>query len=72
MHDGVGVAAGDRTVERGLCGVEASGGLIQRRMDLPNATVLVLQGVLFVATLFSETFYGRFKAFNPDLWKRRD
>ena len=55
-----------------LGGVEASGGLIQRRMDLPNATVLVLQGVLFVAILFSETFYGRFKAFNPDLWKRRD
>ncbi|TPK60645.1 ABC transporter permease [Mesorhizobium sp. B2-3-3] len=55
-----------------LGGIEASGGLIQRRMDLPDATVLVLQGMLFIVILFSETFYGRFKAFNPDLWKRSD
>ncbi|MER9967331.1 ABC transporter permease [Mesorhizobium sp. M0060] len=55
-----------------LGGVGASGGLIQRRMDLPDATVLVLQGMLFVVILFSETFYGRFKVFNPDLWKRPD
>lgn len=53
-----------------LGGIDASGGLIQRRMDLPDATVLVLQGVLFIVILFSETFYGRFKIFNPDLWKR--
>jgi ABC-type uncharacterized transport system permease subunit len=53
-----------------LGGIGASGGLIQRRMDLPDATVLVLQGMLFIVILFSETFYGRFKAFNPDLWKR--
>ncbi|TIU44537.1 MAG: ABC transporter permease, partial [Mesorhizobium sp.] len=43
---------------------------IQRRMDLPDATVLVLQGMLFIVILFSETFYGRFKLFNPDLWQR--
>jgi simple sugar transport system permease protein len=55
-----------------LGGIDASGGLIQRRMDLPDATVLVLQGMLFVVILFSETFYGRFKAFNPDLWQRPD
>ena len=54
-----------------LGGIDASGGLIQRRMDLPDATVLVLQGMLFIVILFSETFYGRFKIFNPDLWKRR-
>jgi ABC-type uncharacterized transport system permease subunit len=53
-----------------LGGIGASGGLIQRRMDLPDATVLVLEGMLFIVILFSETFYGRFKAFNPDLWKR--
>ena len=53
-----------------LGGIDASGGLIQRRMDLPDATVLVLQGMLFIVILFSETFYGRFKAFNPDLWKK--
>ncbi|QND63565.1 ABC transporter permease [Mesorhizobium loti] len=55
-----------------LGGIDASGGLIQRRMELPDATVLVLQGMIFIVILFSETFYGRFKAFNPDLWKRPD
>ena len=55
-----------------LGGIDASGGLIQRRLDLPDATVLVLQGMIFIVILFSETFYGRFKAFNPDLWKRPD
>ncbi|TPI31604.1 ABC transporter permease [Mesorhizobium sp. B3-2-1] len=55
-----------------LGGIDASGGLIQRRMDLPDATVLVLQGMIFIVILFSETFYGRFKAFNPDLWARPD
>ena len=53
-----------------LGGIYASGGLIQRRMDMPDATVLVLQGLLFIVILFSETFYGRFKIFNPDLWGR--
>ncbi len=53
-----------------LGGIDASGGLIQRRMGLPDATVLVLQGTLFVVILFCETFYGRLKIFNPDLWKR--
>lgn len=53
-----------------LGGIYASGGLVQRRMDMPDATVLVLQGMLFIIILFSETFYGRFKMFNPDLWKR--
>ena len=52
-----------------LGGIDASGGLIQRRMGLPDATVLVLQGTLFVVILLCETFYGRFRIFNPDLWK---
>jgi len=51
-----------------LGGIEASGGLIQRRMELPDATVLVLQGMLFIVILVSDTAYGRFKLFNPDLW----
>jgi ABC-type uncharacterized transport system permease subunit len=46
-------------------GIVASGGLIQRRMDLPDATVLVLQGLTFVVLLTSETLYGRFKIFQP-------
>ena len=44
-------------------GLVASGGLIQRRMDLPDATVLVLQGFIFVVLLTSETLYGRFSIF---------
>ena len=51
-----------------LGGIDASGGLFQRRMGLPDATVLVLQGLLFVVILFSETLYGRFKAFSPERW----
>ncbi|WP_233559895.1 ABC transporter permease [Oleomonas cavernae] len=46
-----------------LGGIAAAGGLIQRRMGLPDATVLVLQGILFVTILLSETAYGRFKLF---------
>ena len=44
-------------------GIVASGGLIERRMGLPDATVLVLQGFIFVVLLVSETLYGRFKIF---------
>ena len=40
-------------------GINAAGGLLQRRLDLPDATVLVLQGVLFVVLLASETLRGR-------------
>ncbi|MEC9431957.1 MAG: ABC transporter permease [Pseudomonadota bacterium] len=50
-------------------GMEASSGLIQRRMDLPDATVLVLEGFVFVAILLSETLYGRFKVFAPERWR---
>ncbi len=46
-------------------GIVASGGLVQRRMDLPDATVLLLQGLTFVVLLTSETLYGRFKIFQP-------
>ncbi len=46
-------------------GIVASGGLIERRMGLPDATVLVLQGLTFVVLLMSETLYGQFKIFQP-------
>ncbi|HVR64934.1 MAG TPA: ABC transporter permease [Polyangia bacterium] len=42
-----------------LGGINASGGLLQRLFELPDATVNVLQGILFICILFSETFYGR-------------
>ena len=42
-----------------LGGIGASGGLLQRRLDLPDAAVVVLQGIIFVCSLASETLYGR-------------
>lgn len=42
-----------------LGGINASGGMLQRRLDLPDATVLVLQGIAFMTILASETLYGR-------------
>jgi ABC-type uncharacterized transport system permease subunit len=46
-------------------GIAAAGGLVQRRMDMPDATVLVLQGVIFLVILLSETLYGRLPFFKP-------
>ncbi|MCI4665517.1 MAG: ABC transporter permease, partial [Neomegalonema sp.] len=51
-----------------LAGFQAASGLVQRRMDLPDATVLVLQGFVFIAILLSETLYGRLKIFAPERW----
>jgi simple sugar transport system permease protein len=48
-----------------LGGISASGGMLQRRLDLPDATVLVLQGVAFMLILASETLYGRFRIGRP-------
>ena len=42
-----------------LAGFEASSGLVQRRMDLPDATMTVLQGFVFVSILASEALTGR-------------
>ncbi|MGB7036828.1 MAG: ABC transporter permease [Xanthobacteraceae bacterium] len=44
-------------------GLNASGGLLQRRLDLPDASVMVLQGIIFVVILASETLFGRFRVF---------
>lgn len=54
-----------------LGGFVASSGLIQRRMDLPDATILVFQGMIFVAILLSETAYGRFRIFTAAYWEGR-
>jgi simple sugar transport system permease protein len=48
-----------------LGGIGAAGGLLQRRMGLPDATVQVLQGFIFVCILASETIYGRIRWFQP-------
>jgi general nucleoside transport system permease protein len=42
-----------------LGGISASGGLLQRRLGLPDASVLVLQGIIFVFVLASDAVYGR-------------
>ena len=42
-----------------LGGIQASSGLLQRAHDLPDATALVLQGIIFVVLLTSEALYGR-------------
>ena len=42
-----------------LGGIAASGGLLQRVFALPDATVGVLQGILFVVLIASDTLYGR-------------
>jgi simple sugar transport system permease protein len=40
-------------------GIEASGGVIQRRHDLPDAAVDVFKGFLFLMILASETYVAR-------------
>ncbi len=44
-------------------GISASGGLLQRWFDLPDAATGVLQGMLFLVVLASNTLYGRFRIF---------
>lgn len=48
-------------------GLGASSGLLQRRLKLPDASVGVLMGIIFVTVLMFETFYGRFKLFQAKL-----
>lgn len=44
-----------------LGGIQASGGLLQRLHDLPDATVYVIQGIIFMVILSSELCYGRLR-----------
>jgi len=48
-----------------LGGIAASDGLLQRHLDLPDATVAVLQGFVFIAVLAAETFSGRLRLWLP-------
>ena len=52
-------------------GLVAAGGLVQLRMGLPDATVQVLEGLIFIVLLMSETLYGRFAIFRPEAPKER-
>lgn len=49
-----------------LGGLLASGGILQRVHKLPDATILVFQGIVFLTILFSESLYGRFKVFQEE------
>ncbi|MBD2312553.1 ABC transporter permease [Desertifilum sp. FACHB-1129] len=46
-----------------LGGIIASGGILQRSHGLPDATVLVFQGLVFLTVLFSDSLYGRIPFF---------
>lgn len=46
-------------------GISASGGLMQRRFDLPDAATQVLQGMIFLCVLASNACYGRLRWFQP-------
>jgi hypothetical protein len=41
--------------------------LLQRAHGLPDATVNVIQGIIFVMILSSEILYGRFRIFHEKL-----
>ena len=44
-------------------GILSSGSALQRSFGLPDATVLLFQGIVFLAILFSESLYGRLDFF---------
>ncbi len=50
-----------------LGGILASGGILQRVHNLPDATVLVFQGLVFLVVLYSESLYGRLGIFKERL-----
>ncbi len=46
-----------------LGGILASGGALQRVLEMPDATVYVFQGIVFLVILYSESLYGRIPLF---------
>ncbi len=44
-------------------GILASGGILQRSLNLPDATVLVFQGLVFLVVLYSDSLYGKIPFF---------
>jgi general nucleoside transport system permease protein len=48
-------------------GFGAAGSLLQRRLDLPDASVLLLQGLAFLLVLAFETFRGRWLGAAPNV-----
>lgn len=48
-----------------LGGILASGGVLQRSHGLPDATVMVFQGIVFLVVLYSDSLYGKLPIFQP-------
>ena len=46
-----------------LGGLLASGGILQRDHHLPDAAIMVFQGLVFLVILYSESLYGKWKVF---------
>lgn len=46
-------------------GLSASSRVLQSSLKLPDASVQVLMGIIFVTILLFETLYGRFRVFQP-------
>lgn len=44
-------------------GILASGGILQRAHNLPDATVLMFEGLVFLVVLFSDSLYGKIPFF---------
>ena len=44
-------------------GILASGGILQRSFHLPDATIMVFQGLVFLVILFSDSLYGKIGIF---------
>ena len=51
-------------------GILTSGGILQRVHELPDATVLVFQGLVFLVVIYSESLYGRLAIFQEGISKR--
>jgi general nucleoside transport system permease protein len=58
-HNGLGAIA----VSLLVGGILASGGILQRSHGLPDATVLVFEGLIFLAVLYSDSLYGKLRWF---------
>lgn len=44
-------------------GIVGSGGILQRTHSLPDATVLIFQGIMFLTILYSDSLYGKLAFF---------
>lgn len=50
-----------------LGGILASGSILQRSHNMPDATVLVFQGLIFLVILYSESLYGQLPWFREPI-----